>query len=214
MSDPSGSGPVAGGSPKAPTLLVAFVVVVLGAVALVVIFGGEDGEAPRPAPYADEEERAIESAAAHGAYRSPAGERPVHSPPVRYAHDAGVAVAPLVPSGSGGRPGSGTVTVVGGTAPAEAAPPVREVTLDQEHEATAGFLDMLLVRRDTVRRELEAARASGADPGRIARLEAALPVLDRDVAEFTRRNSDLEDRVHERDADEASREPIPAPEGL
>ena len=86
MSESSGPSPVAGGAPT-PTMLVAFVVAVLAAIALVVIFGGDEGAPRSPSGLDDEEERAIEAAAARGAYGAP-GERPVYSPAVRRRREA------------------------------------------------------------------------------------------------------------------------------
>lgn len=223
--DEPGPGPHASaGAPRASGVLVGVVVLLLGAVAIVAIVSG--GGTEPGASSIDAEERAIERAARGTA--GAVGGADELAERGRRARDAGVRApeagvpgelvlgpgpeetrvpAPLGPVGSG--------TSVVPVPPPGAAP--REVTVEQEYEHTAFFLDMLVLRRDTVRRDLEEARRIGDGP-RIRRLEPDEATLDAEIARFVARSHELEARMRARDeaGEPPSDEPDPpaAPPGL
>lgn len=217
---PPGPGPdAAAGEPRASTVLVGTVVALLAVVAVVAIVSGGGAE-PGPSSI-DAEERAIERASSRGAGAGPAvGERAAVSPRsadagVRGGPEGGVlSVAVESPSTAGGAPSAASP-------PSSYVPPppgVRgPITLEQEYEATAFFLDMLVLRRDTVRRDLEEARRIGDGP-RIARLSPDEAVLDADIARMVARSHELEARLRARtegdEDDEPPSDEPDLPEGL
>lgn len=213
---PPGPGPDANaGEPRASTVLVGTVVALLAVVAVVAIVSGGGAE---PAPSSvDAEERAIERASRGGSGAGPAvGER---TEVARSSADAGVRGGPeggVASVATAEPPASGGVASAA-PAPSYVPPPpgVRgPITLEQEYEATAFFLDMLVLRRDTVRRDLEEARRIGDGP-RIRRLAPDEAVLDADIARMVTRSHELEARLRARAEEEAGAEPPSgAPEGL
>jgi len=136
------------------------------------------------------EERPVET-------RSPAPEgdsdREEASPEsieVERTRSTSIATVAVGPRGDAGGGDAGTLVVIEAIEPASARP-VRVLTPDERYESNAFVLDVITVRADILRGELEAARASGR-PSLIRRIERNLAALEVESARLATQGREME----------------------